>query len=149
MRIRPLVRVLLLLGALAPARAAAQVSSTPDPERAAVQQVIVRFGEYLQAGDLSAAETLVRPRGHILTDDATTHGWAEYRDQHLKPELSRMGAGYAHTSVEATVRGNLAYVAFRRVFAAANGAAEVQGRGTAVLEKVDGRWLIVHLHMSQ
>jgi ketosteroid isomerase-like protein len=25
----------------------------------------------------------------------------------------------------------------------------VQGRGTAVLEKRDGRWVIVHLHMSQ
>jgi hypothetical protein len=96
----------------------------------------------------AGAEALFRPRGHILTDNATTHGFAEYRDQFLKPELARFKAGYAHTAVEATVRGDPAYVAFRRVFGKAGGT-QTEGRGTAVLEKIDGKWLIVHLQMAE
>jgi hypothetical protein len=85
---------------------------------------------------------------HILTDDATTHGWAEYRDQHLAPELDIAGLRYAHTAVEPVVRGNVAWVAFRREISGTAMAAS-EGRGTAVLEKVDDRWVIVHLHMSR
>ena len=142
-----LAYVLLMSGL--PSVALAQVESKPDPERAAVQQVIVRFGELLQAGDLAAIEPLFRPRGHILTDNATSHGWTEYRDKYLQPELTRLKAGYAHTAVEATVQGDVAWVAFRRVFGKAGAAASTEGRGTAVLQKVQGRWVIVHLHMSQ
>lgn len=123
----------------------------PDPDRDAVQHVIADFAEHIQAGDLSAFDSLFPPRGlHILTDDATTHGWAEYRDQYLKPELALYsGLRYAHTRVEPVVRGNVAWVAFRReLSSSAAGAEPVQGRGTAVLEKRDGGWVIVHLHMS-
>jgi ketosteroid isomerase-like protein len=141
--------ILLLLAILAPTSGQAQVSSTPDPERAAVQQVITRFGELLQAGDLAAVQSLFAPRGHILTDKATTHGFVEYRDQFLTPDLAVMKAGYAHTAVEATVRGNIAWVAFRRVFGKAGSTGQTEGRGTAVLEKVENRWVFVHLHMSQ
>ena len=145
---RALARILLVAAALSPAAARAQVTSRPDPERAAVQQVIVQFGELIQAGNLDAIEPLIRPRGHILTDKATLHSWVEYRDQYLKPDLDRLKAGYTHTAVEATVRGDLAYVAFRRVFGRAGGA-QTEGRGTAVLEKLDGRWVIVHLQMAE
>ena len=125
----------------------------PDPERTAVQNVITTFAEHIQSGNLTALDPLFPARGvHILTNDATTHGWAEYRDQHLQPELASFGEGvqYAHTAVEAVVRGNIAWVAFRRQLTAADASRPtVQGRGTAVLEKRDGRWIIVHLHMSR
>ena len=147
MRRYVLAYMLLMLGL--PSVARAQVESKPDPERAAVQQVIVRFGELIQAGDLAAIEPLFRARGHILTDQATTHSWAEYRDTFLKPDLARLKAGYAHTAVEATVHGDIAWVAFRRVFGKAGAPGATEGRGTAVLQKVDNRWVIVHLHMSQ
>jgi len=149
MHARAVVRALLLAAVVYPAAVLAQVPSQPDPERTAVQQVIVRLGELLQAGDLAAIEPLVRPRLHILTDNATTHGWTEYRDQYLIPELDRIKAGYAHTAVEATVRGAFAYVAFRRVFGEVGSPAAKEGRGTAVLEKMDGRWVIVHLQMAE
>lgn len=148
MHARSLSAALLLAAALLPGGVRAQVTSKPDPERAAVQQVIVQLGEDLQAGDLEAAEQLIRPRSHILSDHATTHGWPEYRDQVLAPELARIKAGYAHTAVEATVHGDLAYVAFRRVFGKA-GAAQSEGRGTAVLQKLDGRWIIVQLQLAE
>ena len=121
----------------------------PDPERAAVEEVIRSLGEYFQAGDMGGAETLFRSGGmHILTNDATTHGWAEYRDQHLAPELDIDGLRYAHTAVEPVVRGAVAWVAFRREISG-TGTTPSEGRGTAVLEKIDSRWIIAHLHMSR
>ena len=146
---RTTLSALLLLSLVVPSAAKAQVESKPDPERAAVQRVIERFGELLQAGTLTGVEPLFRPRAHILSDTGTSHGWAEYRDTYLKPELERMRKGYAHTGVEANVHGDVAWVAFRRVFGKAGAPGATEGRGTAVLQKIDGHWVIVHLHMSE
>lgn len=146
----PIVVGLLLMAALFPSLLSAQ--RPPDPERDAVQRVIADFAAHVQANHLSALDSLFPPRGlHILTDNATTHGWAEYRDEYLQPELARYpGLRYAHTAIEPVVRGNVAWVAFRReLSSSATGLEPVQGRGTAVLENRDGRWVIVHLHMSQ
>ena len=140
----------LLIGTLVPGSLSAERPA--NPERDAVQRVIAAFAEHVQAGNLTALDSLFPARGlHILTDTTTTHSWTEYRDQYLKPELARYsGLRYAHTAVEPVVRDNVAWVAFRREYSSsAAGAEPVRGRGTAVLEKRDGRWLIVHLHMSQ
>ena len=147
--IRRLLFPIVFLMMFMPSFAAAQ-RGAPNPEREAVQQLITRFGELVQARDMTAIEALFRSGGlHILTDTGTTHGWAEYRDQYLKPELDAIqDLRYAHTAVEAVVRENVAWVAFRREISG-TGMAAVQGRGTAVLEKVDNRWVIVHLHMSR
>lgn len=139
----------VLVGGLIPSYLPAQ--RPPDPERDAVQTVIADFAAHIQANDLASLDTFFPPRGlHILTDDATTHGWAEYRDQYLTAELARYSdLSYSHTAIEPVVRGNVAWVAFRREFRSGAATEPVQGRGTAVLEKRDGRWVIVHLHMSQ
>jgi len=49
------------------------------------------------------------------------------------------------------IRGTIAWVAFRQQLSGttASGPLSVAGRGTAVLEKRDGRWVIVHLHISR
>lgn len=149
MRIR-IFAALLIAGLLAPAAAVAQ-QGAPDPERAAVQAVITGFAEKLRANDLASLDSVFPARGvHILVDTATTHGWPEYRDRFLKAEMARFpGLEYQHTAVEAVVRQNIAWVAFRRLWARSGQTAPAaSGRGTAVLEKRDGRWIIVHLHTS-
>ena len=152
MRLVTRLSLLLLVSAI-PARASAQrPAAAPDPERTAVQAVITDFAAKIQAGDLAGVESFFPARGgHLLADSVTTHGWAEYRDKILKPELARYPAlKYEHTAVEAVVRGNVAWVAFRRLLSNTNSSAPpVQGRGTAVLEKLNNRWTIVHLHTSQ
>ena len=128
-------------------------ATTPDPERAAVQQVIADLATRIQSGDLASIDSMFRGRGvHILTDTATTHGWPEYRDKFLKPELARYkNLQFTHSAVEPQVRGNVAWVAFREELSGetASGPTKVSGRGTAVLEKLDGRWRIVHLQVSR
>ena len=151
------MRQLVILGLLAIAAVPASLSAqrapaAPDPERTAVQAVITDFAAKIQANDLAAIDSLFPARGgHLLADSVTTHGWVEFRDKILKPELARYPAlKYEHTAVEAVVRGNVAWVAFRRLLSNTGSATPpVQGRGTAVLEKLNNRWTIVHLHVSQ
>lgn len=117
-----------------------------------MRDVIVRMAELIQSGDSAELGSLFPARGlHILVDNATTHGWPDYRDGYLKAELSAFpGLAYAHSAVEPVVRGDVAWVAFRRQLSSSSpDIAAVEGRGTAVLERRDGEWLIVHLHMSR
>ena len=146
---------LMVLTAMVPMSRSAQAQggAMPDPDRAAVHQVIADLATHIQAGDFASIDSLFRARGvHILTDTATAHGWPEYRDKYLKPEHARYrDLRFTHSAVEPQVRGNVAWVAFREEVAGetSSGATRVSGRGTAVLEKLDGRWRIVHLHVSR
>ena len=147
----PLVLALLLIGSGLAAPLSAQQGAA-NPERGAVSAVIADLAAKIQANDLAGIESLFPARGgHLLADSVTTHGWVEYRDRILKPELARYPAlKYEHTAIEPVVRGDVAWVAFRRLLSNTNSSAPVvQGRGTAVLEKLNGRWTIVHLHVSQ
>jgi hypothetical protein len=126
---------------------------TPDPERAAARQVILEMADHIQGGNWAQADSLFAMRGvHILADTFAFHSWAEYRDKQFKPDLARYNdLKLTHTGVEATVRGDVAWVAFRQEVAGAMASAPASkvGRGSAVLEKRDGRWTIVHLHISR
>ena len=146
-----LVLALLLIGSSLATPASAQ-RGTPSPEAAAVSAVIADLAAKIQANNLAGIDSLFPARGgHLLADSVTTHGWVEYRDRILKPELARYPAlKYEHTAIEPVVRGDVAWVAFRRLLSYTNSSAPVvQGRGTAILEKLNGRWTIVHLHVSQ
>ncbi|MEX2282058.1 MAG: nuclear transport factor 2 family protein [Gemmatimonadota bacterium] len=144
------VAMLLLITA---ATGASAQRGAPDPERDAVRQLILSFAQNVQSGNLAALDSMFPARGvHILTDTATVHGLSEYRDRFLKPELARFtDLKFEHASVEAVVRGTVAWVAFRQNLSGntATGPVQQSGRGTAVLEKRDGKWIIVHLHVSR
>jgi hypothetical protein len=57
---------------------------------------------------------------------------------------------YRYYEVEPQVRGNVAWASFRFELATdmPRGHIEMEGRGSAILEKRDGRWMVVHLHTS-
>jgi hypothetical protein len=124
-----------------------------DSDTAAVRRVVEGFAEYSQAGNLAALDTLFGAgRGvHIIEGSGVNHGWIDYRDNHLKPELdSFRNFRYTYSAVEPVVRGNVAWAAFRYTLGAdtPNGHVEAEGRGTMILEKQQGRWVIVHMHTS-
>jgi len=126
---------------------------TPDPERAAARQVLLELAADLQDGKWPQADSLFAARGvHILADTAAYHSWADYREKQLKTDLARYsGLKVAHTGVEAQVRGNVAWVAFRQEVGGTTTPTTTPkvARGSAVLEKLDGRWTIVHYHVSR
>ena len=122
-------------------------------EEAAVRAVVEAVAALSQAKDLAGLDTLYAPDEwvHIIEGTGVNHGWADYRDNHLAPELEDFeNFKYRYYAIEPQVRGSVAWTPFRYELAVdtPRGHVEVEGRGTAVLEKRDGRWLIVHLHTS-
>jgi hypothetical protein len=122
----------------------------PDPERAAARQVLLELASNIQDGKWAQADSAFATRGlHVLADTMAFHSWADYREKSLKPDLAKFsGLKVVHTGVEAQVRGNVAWVAFKQEIGGSSGTPRI-GRGSAVLEKLDGRWTIVHYHISR
>ena len=120
-------------------------------EMAAVRRVVETTAAHTRAKDLAGLDTLYAPDAwvRIIEGAGVNTGWVDYRDNHLKPELPDLG-NLRHFDVEPQVRGHVAWAAFRYDLAVdtPRGHVEVEGRGTAILEKRGGRWLIVHLHTS-
>ncbi len=122
-------------------------------ETASVRRVVESVAIYAQSSNLAAMDTLFAPgRGvHIIEGSGVNHGWEEYRDHHLGPELATFrNFSYRYFAIEPQVRGTVAWTAFRYELGAdtPNGRIEMEGRGSAVLERREERWVIVHLHTS-
>ena len=124
-----------------------------DAEALEVRQFIERLATHMEAGDLmSVGEMYSSERGvHIIEGAGVNHGWEEYRDDHLEPELQAFqNLEYRYFAIEPQVRGNIAYAAFRYELSAdtEDSQIDIEGRGTIILEKIEGQWKIVHIHTS-
>ncbi len=122
-------------------------------EETAVRQVVEAIASHSQVSDIAGLDTVFAPDAwvEVIEGSGVNHGWADYRDNHLRPELAEMrDLHYRFFDVRPQVRGNVAWASFRYDLAAdgARGHAEAEGRGTAILERRGGRWLVVHLHTS-
>jgi ketosteroid isomerase-like protein len=142
------VMLCALLGGVAVSKVKAQTS-----DRDAVIAVVEAVASFSQAKNLEAIDTLFAPEEgvHIIEGAGVNHGWADYRDNHLGPELESFeNFEYRFYAVEPTVRGTVAWASLRYDLAVdtERGHIDREGRGTAVLEKREGRWLMVHLHTS-
>jgi ketosteroid isomerase-like protein len=118
-----------------------------------VRAVIEALAAHSQAKNVAGLDTLYAPDAwvRIVEGAGVNRGWADYRDNHLAPELREFqNFRYRYYDVEPQVRGTVAWAAFRYELIAdtPTGHVEVDGRGTAVLEKRNGRWLVVHTHTS-
>ncbi|OGT95042.1 MAG: hypothetical protein A2083_00625 [Gemmatimonadetes bacterium GWC2_71_9] len=118
-----------------------------------VRGVIEALAAFSQAKNVAGLDTLYAPDAwvRIVEGAGVNRGWVDYRDHHLAPELAEFqNFTYRYFEIEPQVRGNVAWASFRYELIAdtPQGHVEVEGRGTAILEKRDGRWLIVHTHTS-
>jgi len=147
----PVVLACLTVGTLLAPVLNAQTPASSDT--AAVRRIIEAVAAYSQAKNYSAMDTLYAPGGgvHIIEGAGVNHGWEDFRDNHLKPEFAEFqGIAYRYYAIEPVIRGDVAWASFRYDFAvdAPSGHVESEGRGTAMLEKREGRWVIVHQHTS-
>ena len=122
-------------------------------DETAVRRVVESVASLQEANDLQGLDTLFAPDPwvEIIEGSGVNHGWTDYRNNHLKPELDEMrNLHYRFFDIVPQVRGDVAWAPFRYELAAdtPSGHAEVEGRGTAILERRGGRWLVVHLHTS-
>ena len=88
---------------------------------------------------------LVFENGHVNV------GWADYRDNHLLPEMAAMkNTTFVLEDVRPHIAGTAAWVTLKYALSADAAGRRVEGTGlaTVVLEKRSGAWLIVHWHSS-
>lgn len=130
-----------------------QVVAQTDDATAEVRLALERVADSFESGELGLLDDVFAPGPgvHIIEGAGVNHGWAEYRDHHLRPKLDAFeNFDYRYFAIEPVVRGDMAFAAFRyELRADLNGSPlSIEGRGTAVLEQLEGRWKIVHLHTS-
>lgn len=106
-----------------------------------------------ERGDLDALNRLwVNDETVVVFENGhANHGWVDYRDHHLVPEMAEMkNVRYKLADLHPHVEGEMAWATFTYTISADVGERHVEGGGvgTAVLEKIGTEWRIVHWHTS-
>lgn len=119
----------------------------------AVTDVLTREAQAVEKGDLTALDKIWANSEDVTVFESghANYGWTDYRNNHLAPELKEFkNTKYAFSDLKVKVDGKTAWATFKYSLSADIGARNIQsgGLGTAVLEKRDGRWQIVHWHSS-
>ena len=106
------------------------------------------------AKDVDKLATFYHPDVTIFEGAGVNNGWADYRTEHLIPELKAFSnLQFAHTDIKATILpgGQSAYATSRYTIKGKFGDRELDNEGleTLVLLKMpDGSWKIRHSHTS-
>lgn len=129
-----------------------QVSAQSN-EIKAVTDVLTREAQAVEKGDLAALDKIWANSEDVTVFESghANYGWTDYRNTHLAPELKEFkNTKYAFSDLKVKVDGKTAWATFKYSLSADIGTRNIQsgGLGTAVLEKRDGRWQIVHWHSS-
>lgn len=122
-------------------------------EEAAVRDVLMQNAAAFERGDMAALNKLWASDKSVTVFESghANYGWTDYRDNHLKPEMAEMkNTKYVLSDIKPRITGNTAWATFKYTISADLKERRVEGGGlgTAVLEKRDGRWQIVHWHTS-
>jgi len=144
------VRALVLL-LFIPVGVQAQRAPTPADSVVVVRVVRALFAA-AERGDLAALDSLYAgERLTVIEGASINRGWVDYRDHHLGPEIKEMkDFRYQPSEIEAHVAGDMAWVLYRYALSADLGgrAIDAVGRGTAILERSGGRWIVRHTQTS-
>lgn len=127
--------------------------SGQNDEVKAVTDVLTSEAAAVEKGDLAALDMLWANDESVTVFESghANYGWNDYRNSHLAPELKAFkNTKYAFSDLKMKVDGKTAWATFKYTLAAEMGTRRVEsgGLGTAVLEKRDGKWRIVHWHSS-
>ena len=127
--------------------------SAQTDEVKAVTDVLTREAQAVEKGDLPALDKIWANTEDVTVFESghANYGWNDYRNTHLGPELKEFkNTKYAFSDVKVKTSGNLAFATFKYTLSADMGTRKIEsgGLGTAVLEKREGKWRIVHWHSS-
>ena len=128
------------------------VSAQTNDEKAVID-LLTREAAAVQKGDLAARDKIWANDESVTVFESghANYGWADYRNNHLAPELKEFkNTKYSFSDLKVKVDGRTAWATFKYTLSADIGTRNIQsgGLGTAVLEKRDGEWRIVHWHSS-
>ncbi|MEP6742649.1 MAG: nuclear transport factor 2 family protein [bacterium] len=134
-----------------------QTAGAQSNDEAAVREALLKSASSFEKNDIAEA-TKVWVNDESLTVFESGHanyGWADYRGNHLVPEMGEMkNTKYAFSDIKIHLAGKTAWATLKYTIAAdvlENGKqrhVDGGGLGTAILEKRDSQWRIVHWHSS-
>jgi ketosteroid isomerase-like protein len=147
---RPTLSALVFLVVL-PTLAAAQVTAGSDA--ASVETWLKGYDTAFMAKDLDRLAAFYHPDVTIYEGTGINHGWADYRDRHLGPELkafSSLQFGHTDTKVTMMPGGQSAYATSRYTIKAKMGDRDLDSEGleSLMLVKTPEGWKIRHSHTS-
>ena len=127
--------------------------SAQTNEVKAVTDVLTREAQAVEKGDLTALDKIWANSEDVTVFESghANYGWKDYRNNHLAPELKEFkNTKYAFSDLKVKVDGKTAWATFKYTLSAEINERKIDsgGLGTAVLEKRDGQWRIVHWHSS-
>ena len=129
------------------------ISAQQKDPAAVVQEVLNRSARAFAQNDLKTLEKTWANDDSVIVYESgyANYGWADYRDNHLVPEMKEMkNTEYELSDIRAHVSGNTAWATFKYRISADHQGKHVSGvgLGTAVLEQKSNQWKIVHWHSS-
>ena len=126
-------------------------------DETAVREALMKSALSFEKNDLAmAAQVWANDESVTVFESGhANYGWADYRDHHLVPEMGEMkNTRYGFTDIKIHLAGKTAWATLKYTISADvtdNGKTrhvDGGGLGTAVLEKRDGHWQIMHWHSS-
>lgn len=118
----------------------------------AIARVLNGYAAAIEAKDLDEVGRLVTDDFLVFEGANVDKGWAEYRDDHLAPELEMFQSlTYRFSDIEAAAHGDLGWATLRYSIHIETPDRQIasDGVGSAVLVKAaDGKWHLRHLHTS-
>lgn len=131
--------------------APAALAQTNDERE--VIKILRQNGDAFAKNDLATLEKIWSNSADVTVFESghANYGWTDYRDHHLAPEMKEMkNTRYEFSDIKAKVSQNLAYATMKYTISGDAAGKHFDGAGlaTAVLEKRDGNWKIVHWHSS-
>ena len=135
--------------------AAAPTSAQVPPDSHGIAPWLRSYDAAFNTRDVTHLAAFYHPDVTIFEGGGMNDGWADYRDNHLGPELKEMeGLAFSHSNVSAHLLGpdgRTAYVTSEYRLKARIGGRDVDATGleTLVLVKdAAGAWCIRHSHTS-
>jgi len=126
-------------------------------DEGAVRETLMKSALSFEKNDIAMASQVWANDESVTVFESghANYGWADYRDHHLVPEMGEMkNTRYGFTDIKIHLAGKTAWATFKYTISADvpdNGKmrhVDGSGLGTAVLEKRNGRWQIMHWHSS-
>ncbi len=130
-----------------------KASQASDDPTEPMRKVLMQSAAAFERGDMPAMEKAWANDETVTVFESghANYGWADYRDNHLGPEMKEMkNVKYTLSDIRVKVSGNTAWATFKYAISADIGSRHIDsgGLGTAVLEKRGDNWRIVHWHSS-
>jgi ketosteroid isomerase-like protein len=142
----------LFLAAGSGAGAAEPQDAKADASKAAVLKTLEAYRTAMKEKSLEKLALAVHPDLTIMEGVHLNTSWADYRDNHIGPEMKEWKEFRVEdpSVVSVTTAGDWAYAVTRATYTLVfpDKSMVIDSAETFVLVKKDGKWLIRHIHSS-